>query len=142
MGLPQEPRMYKGIRNTVPSVKNVALTEGGCCWLHAVVSIEKKTEGDGKNAILAALASHPSLKHVVVVDDDINIYDPKDVEYAIATRAQADKDIIIISGAKGSSLDPSGDHKNKLTAKMGIDATISLNKNRDEFIRAEIPDDD
>jgi UbiD family decarboxylase len=142
MGLPQEPRMYKGIRNTVPSVKNVALTEGGCCWLHAVVSIEKKTEGDGKNAILAALASHPSLKHVVVVDDDINIYDPKDVEYAIATRVQSDKDIVIISGAKGSSLDPSGDLKNKLTAKMGIDATISLSKNRDEFIRAEIPDDD
>ncbi len=140
MGLPQEPRMYKGIRNTVPSVKNVALTEGGCCWLHAVVSIEKKTEGDGKNAILAALASHPSLKHVVVVDDDINIYDPKDVEYAIATRVQSDKDIIIISGAKGSSLDPSGDHKNKLTAKMGIDATISLSKNRDEFIRAKIED--
>lgn len=140
MGLPQEPRMYKGIRNTVPSVKNVALTEGGCCWLHAVVSIEKKTEGDGKNAILAALASHPSLKHVVVVDDDINIYDQQDVEYAIATRVQSDKDIIIIGGAKGSSLDPSGDHKNKLTAKMGIDATISLNKNRDEFIRAKIED--
>ncbi len=138
MGLPQEPRMYKGIRNTVPSVKNVALTEGGCCWLHAVVSIEKKTEGDGKNAILAALASHPSLKHVVIVDDDINIYDPKDVEYAIATRVQSDKDIIIISGAKGSSLDPSGDLKNKLTAKMGIDATISLSKNRDEFIRAKL----
>ncbi|WP_292461012.1 UbiD family decarboxylase [Methanothermococcus sp.] len=142
MGLPQEPRMYKGIRNTVPSVKNVALTEGGCCWLHAVVSIEKKTEGDGKNAILAALASHPSLKHVVIVDDDINIYDPNDVEFAIATRVQADKDIIIISDAKGSSLDPSGDHKNKLTAKMGIDATISLKKNKDEFIRAEIPDDE
>ena len=142
MGLPQEPRMYKGIRNTVPSVKNVVLTEGGCCWLHAVVSIEKKTEGDGKNAILAALASHPSLKHVVIVDDDINIYDPKDVEFAFATRVQADKDILIISDAKGSSLDPSGDHKNKLTAKMGIDATISLKKNKDEFIRAEIPDDE
>ena len=141
MGLPQEPRMYKGIRNTVPSVKQVALTEGGCCWLHAVVSIEKKTEGDGKNAILAALASHPSLKHVVIVDDDINIHNPNDVEFAIATRVQADKDVIIISDAKGSSLDPSGDHKNKLTAKMGIDATISLRKgNKDEFIRAEIPD--
>lgn len=140
MGLPQEPRIYRGIRNTLPSVKNVVLTEGGCCWLHAVISIEKKTEGDGKNAILAALASHPSLKHVVIVDEDINIYDPNDVEYAIATRVQGDKDIIIIKDAKGSSLDPSGDHENKLTAKVGIDATISLRKNREEFIRASIPE--
>ncbi|BAP61630.1 putative carboxy-lyase [Methanococcus maripaludis KA1] len=142
MGIPQEPRMYKGIRNTVPSLKNVALTQGGCCWLNAVVSIDKKTEGDGKNAILAALAAHPSLKHVTVVDDDINIYDANDVEYAVATRVQSDKDIIIIPGAKGSSLDPSADHKNKLTAKMGIDATMSLLKGKEEFIRAEVPKDD
>ncbi|AXI25173.1 hypothetical protein CFE53_03010 [Methanofervidicoccus sp. A16] len=141
MGLPQEPRIFKGVRNAVPTVKDVVLTEGGCCWLHAVISIEKRTEGDGKNAILAALASHPSLKHVVVVDEDINIYDPKDVEYAIATRVQADRDVIIIKGAKGSSLDPSID-EDKTTAKMGIDATISLRKNREDFIRAEVPEGD
>jgi len=142
MGLPQEPRMYKGIRNTVPSLKNVVLTEGGCCWLSAVVSIDKKTEGDGKNTILAALAAHPSLKHVTVVDSDINIYDQNDVEYAVSTRVQSDNDIVIISGAKGSSLDPSADLKNKLTAKMGIDATMSLLKGKEEFIRAEVPKDD
>ncbi|ENN95851.1 hypothetical protein J422_05643 [Methanocaldococcus villosus KIN24-T80] len=124
MGLPQEPRMFKYIRNTIPSVKNVRLTEGGCCWLHAIVQIEKKTEGDGKNAILSALASHPSLKHVVVVDDDINIFDINDIEYAIATRVQGDRDIVIIKGAKGSSLDPSSDG---LTTKIGIDATKPLN---------------
>ncbi|MBW9220075.1 UbiD family decarboxylase [Methanothermococcus sp. SCGC AD-155-N22] len=141
MGLPQEPRIFKGVRNAVPTVKDVVLTEGGCCWLHAVISIEKRTEGDGKNAILAALASHPSLKHVVVVDEDIDIHDPKDVEYAIATRVQADRDVIIIKGAKGSSLDPSID-EDKTTAKMGIDATISLRKNREDFIRAEVPEGD
>ncbi|HIQ39259.1 MAG TPA: UbiD family decarboxylase, partial [Methanothermococcus okinawensis] len=140
MGLPQEPRIFKGVRNAVPTVKDVVLTEGGCCWLHAVISIEKRTEGDGKNAILAALASHPSLKHVVVVDEDIDIHDPKDVEYAIATRVQADRDVIIIKGAKGSSLDPSID-EDKTTAKMGIDATISLRKNREDFIRVEVPKD-
>ncbi len=133
MGLPQEPRMLKFIRNTIPTVKNVYLTEGGCCWLHAVVQIEKRTEGDGKNAILAALASHPSLKHVVVVDEDINIFDISDVEYAIATRVQGDKDIIIIPGAKGSSLDPSL-KENKTTTKIGIDATKPLNK-KEEFER-------
>ncbi|XRO74615.1 UbiD family decarboxylase [Methanocaldococcus sp. 28A] len=141
MGMPQEPRILKGVRNTVPTVKNVVLTEGGCCWLHAVVQIEKRTEGDGKNAILAAFSSHPSLKHVVVVDDDINIFDINDVEYAIATRVQGDKDIIIIPGAKGSSLDPSSDLKNKLTAKVGIDATMSLVKGKEHFERAKIPDD-
>ena len=137
MGLPQEPRLYRGIRNTVPSVKNVVLTEGGCCWLHAVVSIDKKTEGDGKNTIISALASHPSLKHVVVVDDDIDINNPNDVEYAIATRVQGDKDLVIIKGAKGSSLDPSSDLENKLTTKVGIDATMPL-KGKDKFLRAEV----
>ncbi|AIJ05562.1 UbiD family decarboxylase [Methanocaldococcus bathoardescens] len=141
MGMPQEPRILKGVRNTVPTVKNVVLTEGGCCWLHAVVQIQKRTEGDGKNAILAAFASHPSLKHVVVVDEDINIFDINDVEYAIATRVQGDKDIIIIPGAKGSSLDPSSDLKNKLTAKVGIDATMSLIKGKEHFERAKIPDE-
>ncbi|AEF96030.1 UbiD family decarboxylase [Methanotorris igneus] len=141
MGMPQEPRIFKGVRNVVPTVKNVVLTEGGCCWLHAVVQIEKKTEGDGKNAILAALSSHPSLKHVVVVDEDIDIYDINDVEFAIATRVQGDEDIIIIRGAKGSSLDPSSNLEYKTTTKIGIDATISFKKDKSHFIRAKIPDE-
>ena len=58
-GLPQEPRIFKAVKNAVPTVENVVLTEGGCCWLHAVVSINKQTEGDGKNAIMAALSAHP-----------------------------------------------------------------------------------
>ncbi|WP_456419721.1 UbiD family decarboxylase [Methanocaldococcus infernus] len=137
MGLPQEPRIYKIVRNTIPTVKNVVLTTGGCCWLHGVVQIEKRTEGDGKNAILAALAGHPSLKHVVVVDEDINIYDINDVEYAIATRVQGDRDLVIIKGAKGSSLDPSSDGT---TTKIGIDATKPL-KDREKFEKAKIPSD-
>ena len=76
MGVPYEPRIYRAV-GEVTTVKNVVLTEGGCCYLHAVVQIEKQTEGDGKNAIMAAFAAHTSLKHVVVVDDDINIFDPK-----------------------------------------------------------------
>lgn len=121
MGIPQEPRIFKMVSNTIPTVKNVVLTLGGNCWLHAVVQITKRTEGDAKNAILAALAAHPSLKRVVVVDDDIDINNPKEVEWAIATRVQPDKDLLIISNAKGSSLDPSA--KNSITSKWGIDAT-------------------
>ncbi len=125
MGIPQEPRMKKLIKNTIPTVQNVVMTEGGGSWLHAVVQIKKRTFGDGKNTILAALAAHPSLKRVVVVDDDVDPTDPIDVEWAIATRCQPDKDIILIPGAKGSSLDPSAD-ENSTTCKWGIDATKPL----------------
>ncbi|AIS33086.1 UbiD family decarboxylase [Methanobacterium formicicum] len=126
-GLPQEPRIFSSVQNTVPTVKNVALTEGGCCWLHAAVSIQKQTQGDGKNVIMAALAAHPSLKHCVVVDEDVDIFDAEDVEYAIATRVKGDEDIIIVPGARGSSLDPCA-KSDGTTTKVGVDATKPLDK--------------
>ncbi len=126
-GLPQEPRIFSAVQNTLPTVKNVALTEGGCCWLHAAVSIQKQTQGDGKNVIMAALAAHPSLKHCVVVDEDIDIFDAEDVEYAIATRVKGDEDILIVPGARGSSLDPCA-KPDGTTTKVGVDATKPLDK--------------
>jgi 2,5-furandicarboxylate decarboxylase 1 len=77
---------------------------------------------------LAAFTAHPSLKMAIVVDDDIKPTDPIAVEYAIATRSQADRDFIIIANAKGSSLDPSSDQDNLLTTKVGIDATATILK--------------
>lgn len=136
MGVPYEPRIFKAV-SEVTTVKNVVLTEGGCCYLHAVVQIEKQTEGDGKNAIMAAFASHTSLKHVVVVDDDIDIFDMKDVEFAIATRVKGDMDIMIIPHVRGSSLDPRG-AADGTTTKVGIDATKVL-VNADTFERARMP---
>ncbi|WP_458403106.1 UbiD family decarboxylase [Methanobrevibacter sp.] len=124
-GLPQEPRIYKSVKNAVPTVENVVLTEGGCCWLHAVVSIRKQTEGDGKNAIMAALSAHPSLKHCVVVDTDVNVFDAEDVEYAISTRVKGDRDIMIVPNVRGSSLDPVAE-SDGTTTKIGVDATKSL----------------
>lgn len=126
-GLPQEPRIYKSVKNAVPTVKNVVLTEGGCCWLHAAISIDKQTEGDGKNAIMAALSAHPSLKHAVVVDTDVDIFNPQDIEYAIATRVKSDNDVMIVPNVRGSSLDPVAE-SDGTTTKMGIDATKSLKK--------------
>ena len=108
-------------------MQNVVLTEGGCCWLHAAVSIKKQTEGDAKNVMMAALAAHPSLKHVVVVDEDIDIFDPQDIEYAIATRVKGDDDIIIIPKARGSSLDPVA-KPDGTTTKVGMDATKSVSE--------------
>lgn len=134
MGVPYEPRIYEAV-DEVTMARNVVLTEGGCCYLHAVVQIEKQTEGDAKNAIMAAFAAHTSLKHVVVVDEDVNIFDPSEVEYAIATRVKGDDDLMIIPGVRGSSLDPVGTGDGT-TTKIGIDATMPLD-DREKFMRAK-----
>ena len=139
MGLPKEAMIWKAVRHVAPGVKAVYLTPGGCGWLHAVISLEKQTEGDAKNALLAAFAAHPSLKHAVAVDADINIYDPREVEWAIATRFQADEDLIVVRGARGSTLDPSADQETGTTTKLAIDATRPLTKPEHHFKRARIP---
>lgn len=139
MGLPREAAIYDAVSRVVPKVKAVNLTVGGCGWLHAVISIEKQTDGDSKNALLAAFAAHPSLKHAIVVDGDIDVFNPHDVEWAIATRFQADEDLIIIYGARGSTLDPSADMETGLTTKVGVDATRPLKYPKDRFERARVP---
>jgi len=136
MGVPYEPKIYKAV-SEVTTVKNVVLTEGGCCYLHAVVQIKKQTEGDAKNAMMAAFAAHTSLKHVVVVDEDIDIFNPNDVEFAIATRVKGDSDIMIVTNVRGSSLDPRGE-PDGTTTKVGVDATKVL-KNKEDFERAKFP---
>lgn len=120
MGMPREPIIHKALKAAVPDAHGVRLTEGGCCWLHGVVSITKQKEGDGKNAILAALGAHPSMKLVTVVDADIDIYNDREVEWAVATRFQGHRDLVVVQNARGSSLDPSAE---ETTTKVGIDAT-------------------
>ncbi|MCL1979230.1 MAG: UbiD family decarboxylase [Methanomassiliicoccaceae archaeon] len=136
MGLPREPMILKTVRQAVPRVKNVRLTEGGCCWLNGVVSIAKNKEGDGMNAVLAAFTGHPSMKQVIIVDDDIDIFNDREVEWAVATRMQGDR-ILRIPGAAGSSLDPSTE---TTTYKVGYDATIPLSKDRKPFEKARVAD--
>ena len=133
MGAPYEPKIYQAVSG-VTEARNVVLTKGGCGYFHAVVQIRKNTQGDGKNAIMAAFAAHTSLKHVVVVDEAIDPADPDDVEFAIATRVRGDRDIMVITGVRGSSLDPCqvGDGTN---VKVGVDATMELGR-ESEFIRA------
>ena len=133
MGAPYEPKIYKAVAG-VTEVRNVILTKGGCGYLHAVVQIKKSTQGDGKNAIMAAFAAHTSLKHVVVVDEDIDPTNPHEVEYAIATRVSGDKDIMIIQGVRGSSLDPC-QLEDGTNVKVGVDATMVLGREA-EFTRA------
>jgi len=125
MGVPYEPLIFKAA-SKVANVKDVLLTDGGCCYFHAVVQIEKQTEMDARRVIDAALEAHRSLKHVLVVDTDIDIHDPTDLEYAIATRFQGNEDAIMYPGVHGSTLDPSS--VNGITTKVGIDATARLDK--------------
>ena len=119
--------------------KSVCLTDGGSNWLNAIIQIRKRLEGEPKNAILTAFSAHPSLKTAIVVDEDINPQDPVEVEYAISTRVQADRDIIMIPNAKGSRADPSSNQINLLTTKLGIDATVSFLKDKERFEIAKIP---
>ena len=137
MGTPQEPRMYRAVTNAVPCLDRLALSDGGCHWLHATVALRSPLAGQARNAAMAALGAHPSLKRVVVVDDDIDIHDAQQVEWAIATRVQSDRDVIVIPGCRGSSLDPSRDTSASTTAKWIIDATIPQGADRAEFVRAE-----
>ena len=136
MGMPREPTIYREVAK-VCEVKDVLVTPGGCSWLHGVVSIHKKDPEDGRRAIEAAFKGHKSMKHVFVVDDDINIHDPNEVEWAMATRFQADKNMIT-KREKGSSLDPSSDMDTQMTCKVGFDLTIPEGGKK-EFKRPELP---
>jgi UbiD family decarboxylase len=139
MGLPHEVLIWEAVSKVVPKVYAVNLSIGGSGWLHAIISIEKQLDGDGKNALLAAFAAHPSLKHAVVVDSDIDVFNVSDVEWAVATRFQAGEDLIIINNVRGSTLDSSADQETGLTTKMGVDATRPFSKPREKFDRAKIP---
>lgn len=139
MGMPKEPTIYAAV-NEVARCTGVAITPGGASWLHAVVQIDKQGPDDGRLAIEAAFRGHGSLKHVWVVDTDVDIYDPAQVEWAVATRFQADRDLIVYANQPGSSLDPSGIHapgQKSLTAKMGLDCTIPWGADKAKYQRGE-----
>ena len=108
--------------------------------MHAVVQIDKQHEEDGRRAIWAAFQGHGSLKHVVVVDTDVNLYEGAEVEWAIATRFQADRDLVLLTDKPGSSLDPSATQvpgQKARTAKMGLDATAPLGEKRREYEKVQ-----
>lgn len=136
-GLIREVELYNYLKNQV-DVVDVNVTEGGGYRFNAFVSINKKFDGDGKSAILAALGSNKDLKQVVVVDADVDIYDVQDIEWAITTRTQASNDFVIVPKALGSNLEPSHGLRG-VTDKVGIDATKPLNDKEKRFERAIIP---
>ncbi|MBN1876941.1 MAG: UbiD family decarboxylase [Anaerolineae bacterium] len=137
MGMPREPTIFTEV-NKVTQCTGVYITPGGCSWLHAVVQIAKQDLDDGARAIEAAFRGHTSLKHVVVVDTDVDIFNPADVEWAIATRFQADRDLYLFIDQPSSSLDPSARQipgQKARTAKMGLDATLPWGESYEGYMR-------
>ena len=123
--VPREAALIRAVRMTVPTVKSVCMPVSGNCRFHAYISISKRGPGQAKNAICAAFAADMLLKHVVIVDDDIDVFDEEQVLWAVSNRFQADKDLVVIAGAQGSELDPSAG-PGGVNAKMGLDATKPL----------------
>jgi 2,5-furandicarboxylate decarboxylase 1 len=138
MGMPREPTIYREV-NKVVHCLDVNINPGGCSWLHAIVQIRKGHEDDGRKAIEAAFHGHTSCKHVFVVDEDIDIYDPLAVEWAMATRFQADRDLVRLGRQRGSSLDPSADPDTYSTSKVGFDLTAPLETGGKAFKKVSFP---
>lgn len=149
--IPREATLLAHLQRSFPGVLDVHLSVGGVCRYHLYVKLKKQHEGEPKNVILGAFGGHYDIKHVVVVDDDVDVHDPKQVEWAIATRFQADRDLVVISGAQGSVLDPSTTtasgadandvprHLQGVSAKMGLDATRPVRYSEHVFTKVRIP---
>jgi 2,5-furandicarboxylate decarboxylase 1 len=128
MGMPREPTVFSEVKKAGIDIKDVSVNPGGTSWLHVLIKINKQSDEDGKKTIEAGMKGHTSAKHFFIVDKDIDIYNPLEVEWAMATRFQADKDLYTFPGEKGSSLDPSGDPETRKTCKAGFDYTMPIDK--------------
>jgi 2,5-furandicarboxylate decarboxylase 1 len=139
-GIPREATLLAHLRRSFPNVRDVHLARGGICRYHLYVQIDKRQEGEAKNIMLGAFAGHYDVKHVIVVDEDVDIHAPAEVEWAVATRFQADRDLVIVPESQGSKLDPST--RNGVGAKMGLDATKPLDAEEMKFKRIRVPGED
>lgn len=139
-GIPREATLLAHLRRSFPNVLDVHLSLGGVCRYHLWVQIAKRQDGEAKNIMLGAFAGHYDVKQVVVVDEDVDIHNATEVEWAVATRFQADRDLVIVPESQGSKLDPST--RNGVGAKMGIDATKPLSAGDMAFRRIRVPGED
>jgi 2,5-furandicarboxylate decarboxylase 1 len=151
--IPREATLLAHLQRSFPGVLDVHLSVGGVGRYHLFVKFRKGREGEPKNVILGAFGAHYDIKQVIVVDDDVDVHDPQQVEWAVATRFQADRDLVVISGAQGSVLDPSttvatGHHDSDtpapphlqgIGAKMGLDATRPVSYRGHVFTKVSIP---
>ena len=123
---------FDKIHGIVPEVTAVHFADGSVPY-HLVVKMDKKHEGSQRNVIMAAFVSLAFVKTVTVVDEDVDIYNPADVDWAVQTRCRHEKDLMLIPDAIGHRLNPMVED-DKWT-RLGIDATVPLPR-PDTFIRA------
>ncbi len=139
--IPREASLLSHLQRSFPSVRAVHLPRGGVCRYHLVVQIAKRWNGEPKNIMMGAFAGHIDIKRVVIVDEDVDIHDPVQVEWAIATRFQAASDLLVIAGAQGSRLDPSASDDGRVD-KMGLNATRPLDADPFTFTVVHVPGED
>jgi 2,5-furandicarboxylate decarboxylase 1 len=134
--VPREATLLQHLRRSFPNVLDVRLPRGGTCRYHLAVKIDKTSDGEPKNIIMCAFGAHYDIKQVVVVDKDVDIGSSEEIEWAIATRFQADRDLLVVSGALGSKLDPTT--RDGISAKMGLDATVPVDAPELDFKRIHV----
>jgi 2,5-furandicarboxylate decarboxylase 1 len=137
LGLPYEGVLYRYVKASVPGLHDVHITPGGCGKFLAVLALDKRDDGDAKNAILCAFGAIRDIKIVIAIDTDLSPATERDVQFALSTRVQGDRDVFMIPGAKGNELDPIQDVYGSIT-KIGIDATKPLAR-AERFALARIP---
>lgn len=135
--LPREPLLKKHATYVSSGVKTVHIPPYGSGFL-ALVQMKKKNPGEPKNVAMAAMTAYVNIKNVIVVDEDVDIYNPADVLWALSTRVIPEKDIFYVQGAQGHELDPGSDSRGVQT-KMGIDATLSFEFADREYERVTYP---
>src|SRR3954469_3788134 len=119
----REGEILNTLRRNLPNVIAVHVPHRTCGAFLAIVKMKKTAQGEPQQAIMATFGTELYSKYVIVVDDDVDIYNMSDVMWAIATRVRAEKDILMMPGCKAAILDPTSDPKTFTVTKMGIDAT-------------------
>ncbi len=135
--IPREASIYKAVRAVAPGTSAVHMPISGCCRFHCYIALDKRSDGEVRNAAFAAMAADLYLKHIIFVDPDVDVYNERDVLWAVANRVQADRDVTIIPNCQGSEIDPSAKHGG-LTTKMIVDAT---KKSKDFPRKLGVPQD-
>ena len=137
MGFPREAQIYDFVKNIAPTVRSVRLTPGSGGWLHAVISMKQHKPGEARSIGIAVINAHPSVKHVIVVDEDIDVDNPLMIEWALATRVKGSEDIIVLKGLRGSTLDPRS--SDGYGDKVIVDATKPFDEPWTKYRRVRIP---
>jgi len=132
VGFTAEAKIYATVKNKCPQLVAVHLDHGGCGFYSAVIQLEKRRPGDGKEAIKETFNAFEPLQRVIAVDSDVNLHDPTDVNWAVTTRFDADTDLMVLENQVGHILNPmvkkNPDGKGGTVTTIGIDATVPFQR--------------